>query len=206
MYDYVACSIMQLPFFLWYSTYIKEHFHTYHASYYAVVELSFDLKGATEHMETSDHSTIVGVFREQAQADLAVEQLKQAGFREDQIQATVYNPAPDASTAEEEVEGVPHVVGAGGGSRFVVAVNAEGREHEALGVMVNNGANNSDIPHGMVLEHGTLVRSQGENATLAPEQGVDAAAAADSTTFFGKTNDSGQEGDIEVDRPNLPRG
>lgn len=204
MYDYVACSIIHFPFFLWYSTYIKEHFHTYHASYYAVVNLSFDLKGATELMETSDHSTIVGVFREQAQADLAVEQLKQAGIREDQIQATVYNPTPDTSAAEEEVEGVPHVVGAGGGSRFVVVVNAEGREHEALGVMVNNGANNSDIPHGMALEHGTLVSEQGENTALAPEQGVD--AAADSTTFFGETKDSGQEGDIKVDRPNLPRG
>jgi hypothetical protein len=155
-------------------------------------------------METSDHSTIVGVFREQAKADLAVEQLKQAGFREDQIQATVYNPNPDASTAEEEVEGVPQVVGAGRGSRFVVAVNAEGREHEALGVMVNNGANNSDIPSGMALEHGTLVSAQGENATLAPQEGGD--AAADSTTFFGQINDAGQEGDIKVDRPNLPRG
>lgn len=153
-------------------------------------------------METSDHSIIAGVFREQAQVDLAVEQLKQAGFREDQIQATVYNPNPDAST--EEVEGVPQVVGAGRGSRFVVAVNAEGREHEALGVMVNNGANNSDIPPGMVLEHGTLVSEQGENTALAPQQGVNTASG--STSFFGKTNDAGQEGDIKVDRPNLPRG
>jgi hypothetical protein len=180
------------------------HLHPYHVGHNFVVELSFDLKGATEHMETSDHSTIAGVFREQAQADLAVEQLKQAGFNEDQIQVTVYNPTPDTSTAEEEVEGMPQVVGTGGGSRFVLAVNAEGREHEALGVMVNNGANNSDIPHGMALEHGTLVSEQGENTALAPEQGVD--AAADSTTFFGKTKDSGQEGDIKVDRPNLPRG
>ena len=155
-------------------------------------------------METSEHSTIVGVFREQAQADLAVEQLKQAGFSEDQIQATAYNPTPDASTAEEEVEGVPQVVGAGRGGRFVVTVNAEGREHEALGVLVNNGANNADLPDGMVLEHGTLVSEQGENATLAPQEGVDAAAG--STTFFDKTKDAGQEGDVKVDRPNLPRG
>ncbi len=35
-------------------------------------------------MEASDRS-IVGVFRDRAQADLAVDGLMQAGFREDQV-------------------------------------------------------------------------------------------------------------------------
>jgi hypothetical protein len=59
----------------------------------------------------------------------------------------------------------------------------------------------------MVLEHGTLVSEQGENAALAPQQGVDAAAAASSNTFFGETKDPEHEGDISMmDNSNFPHG
>src|SRR5947209_14223637 len=108
-------------------------------------------------MATSDRSTIAGVFREHAGAALAVEQLKQAGFSEDQIQATSYHPTQNTDTStstEEEVEDVSHAPRAGGVSRFVVAVNAEGREHEALGILVRNGANSSGSPPGRALEPG----------------------------------------------------
>src|SRR5205807_6502603 len=126
-------------------------------------------------METSDRSTIAGVFKDHAQAALAVEQLKEAGFSEDQIQATSYHPTQNTKTSteetstEEEVEDVAHVPVVGGVSlsRFVVAVNAEGKEHEALGILLSNGANNSDIPPGMALEHGTLVSEQGESPNFA---------------------------------------
>jgi len=144
-------------------------------------------------METSDRSTIAGVFKDHAQAALAVEQLKQAGFSEDQIQATSYHPTQNTS-AEEEVEDVPHVPGVGGVSRFVVAVNAEGKEHEALGILVRNGANNSDIPPGMALEQGALVSEQGESANFAPIQGIVQDPGVN--TFFGEVRDPGIEGDI----------
>ncbi len=157
-------------------------------------------------METSDRSTIAGVFRDHAGAALAVEQLKQAGFSEDQIQATSYHPTQNTDTstsAEEEVEDVPHVPGVGGVSRFVVAVNAEGKEHEALGILVRNGANNSDIPPGMALEHGALVSEQGESANFAPIQGIVQDPGAN--TFFGEVSD--REGDISLmDNPNFPHG
>jgi hypothetical protein len=159
-------------------------------------------------METSDSSTIAGVFRERAQADLAVEQLKQAGFREDQIQATSYHPTQNTKTStEEEIEGVPHVPGVGGVSlsRFIVAVNAEGREHEALGFLVRNGANNSDLPPGMVLEHGALVSEQGESVNFAPIQGIVDDPGAN--TFFGEVREPGHEGDVSImDNPNFPHG
>ena len=150
-------------------------------------------------METSDRSTIAGVFKDHAQAALAVEQLKQAGFSEDQIQATSYHPTQNTKTStEEEIEGVPHVPGVGGVnlSRFVVAVNAEGKEHEALGILVRNGANNSDIPPGMALEHGALVSEQGESANFAPIQGIVQDPGAN--TFFGEARDPGIEENINL--------
>lgn len=154
-------------------------------------------------METSDRSTIAGVFRERAYAELAVEQLKEAGFSEDQIQATTYHPTPSAST-EEEIGDEARVPGAGG-DRFIVVVNAEGREHEALGVLVSNGANNSDLPQGTVLEHGTLVNEQGESVNFAPMQGH--ADEPGANTFFGEARDPGHGEDISImDNPNFPHG
>ena len=148
-------------------------------------------------MATSDRSTIAGVFREHAGAALAVEQLKQAGFSEDQIQATSYHPTQNTNTStEEEVEGVPHPPGVGGVSRFVVAVNAEGKEHEALGILVRNGANNSDIPPGMALEHGALVSEQEESVNFAPRQGIVQDPGAN--TFFGEARDPGIEENINL--------
>jgi hypothetical protein len=175
------------------------HLHANHAGHNTVVEQSFNAKGAIELMETSDSSTITGVFRERAQADQAVEQLKQAGFREDQIQATSYHPTQNTKvSAEEEIEGVPHAPGLGGVSlsRFVVVVNAEGREHEALGFLVSNGANNSDLPPGMVLEHGALVSEQGESVNFAPIQGIVDDPGAN--TFFGEVKEPGIEENINM--------
>src|SRR5712691_9886919 len=41
-------------------------------------------------MSTTDFSDIVGVFRDRSQADEAVDELKQAGFADDEIQLTEY--------------------------------------------------------------------------------------------------------------------
>jgi len=154
-------------------------------------------------MDTSEH-TIVGVFRDQAGADLAVEQLKQAGFSAEQIQTTAYHPEGDTTEALRQ-DDAPIVPGLGGGSRFVVAVNAEGREQEAVGVMVRNGANNSDIPPGAVLEHGALVSGQGETTDYAP--GPVTANDPATNTFFGEVKDREHPGDIDImDNSNFPHG
>ncbi len=155
-------------------------------------------------MDTSEH-TIVGVFRDHAGADLAVEQLKQAGFSAEQIQTTAYHPEGDTTAEALQQDDAPIVPGTGGGSRFVVAVNAGDREQEAVGVMVRNGANNSDIPSGMVLENGELVSGQGESTGYT--SGRDAANDPSTNTFFGEVKDEEHPGEIDMmDNSNSPHG
>jgi hypothetical protein len=155
-------------------------------------------------MDTSEH-TIVGVFRDHAGADLAVEQLKQAGFSVEQIQTTAYHPAGEETTEALQQDNAPIVPGTGGGSRFVVAVNAEGREQEAVGVMVQNGANNSDLPPGTVLEHGALVSGQGESTNYMARR--DTANDPGTNTFFGEVKDERHPGEIDMmDNSNSPHG
>ena len=90
-------------------------------------------------------SLVAGVFRNQADADRAIQELKQVGFQEDQIQATPYNM---------QIEGIPET------SRLVVTILAGDRNQEAAAIFVKNGANNADLPAGMVLdEHGSLVNA-----------------------------------------------
>jgi len=48
--------------------------------------------------------------------------------------------------------------------RLLVNVEADGKQQEAVGIMVNNGANNADIPPGTELVHGSLVSSNSETA------------------------------------------
>src|SRR5437868_2544111 len=107
----------------------------------------------------SDRPTIVGVFEDQAQADQAVNELRAAGFSNDQINLEVHSakvagediPAEEqrieteeAYTAAEMTPGVlrgkPEV------NRTVVTVKAQGREQEALAILHRNGANNANIP------------------------------------------------------------
>src|SRR5437899_9192586 len=81
------------------------------------------------------YSHMVGVFRARTNAEQALNELKQDGFRETEL--TVYDPHP----AEEAVDFSP----VDSGMRFLVQVLAEGREQEAVEILVNNGANKSDI-------------------------------------------------------------
>ncbi len=95
-------------------------------------------------METTNPSLVAGVFRDQADVDRAIQELKHVGFREDQIRSTLYNL---------KTEGIPET------SRLVVTIMAEDRNQEAASIFVNNGANNTDLPAGTVLKQGTLVSS-----------------------------------------------
>jgi hypothetical protein len=145
-------------------------------------------------MENTDLSIVAGVFRDHAKADRAIDELKQAGFRDDQLSSTVYN-----QHTEQEAPGSSEY------SRTVVAVMAEGREQDAVGILFENGANNADLPPGVLLKHGTLVSAEQEAVELIPKQEVDAGFSKDS--FFGKEQVPGHPGEADMmDNPNFPHG
>src|SRR6266571_2177478 len=107
-------------------------------------------------MENTDSSPIVGVFRDQAKADHAVEELKQADFTEDQITSKVIGL--HSASGEQTPEN----------SRTLLIVKAEGRDKQAFGILFSNGANNADLPPGTTLS-GTILTSEGETVDLIPE-------------------------------------
>ncbi len=127
------------------------------------------------HMNTVDYSHIVGVFRDRSQADRAVEELKQAGIGEDQIEVTEYY-----LRTTEEAESSPRY---NSNSRIIVHVQAEGKEQGAVSILVQNGANNADIPPGTQLVRGSLESADSATSDLIPEQPADASS---SDSFFGK--------------------
>src|SRR6266550_5696736 len=111
-------------------------------------------------MNTVDYSHVVGVFRERSQAEQAIDKLKRIGIGEDQIQLNEYNlPIAEGIGSSSRQES---------NKRLIVNVDADGKEQEAVGIMVNNGANNADIPPGTELIHGSLVSSNSESADLNP--------------------------------------
>lgn len=91
-------------------------------------------------MNTIDYAHIVGLFREQEQADEAVTALQQVGIAKDQITLNQYQP-------EQPQDG-----------RVLVHVVASGREQEAVDILVHCGANNADIPLGTALVNDNLVQ------------------------------------------------
>jgi hypothetical protein len=123
-------------------------------------------------MENTDPAPIIGVFRDHAKADNAVVELKQAGFREDQIQSAVVSlqTAQEGQTPEN--------------SRVVITVKAEGKDREAFGVLFNSGANNADLPPGMSLIDGNIVSSQAETVDLIAKPTLEAGFSKDS--YFGE--------------------
>ena len=132
-------------------------------------------------MNTVDYSHIVGVFRERSQADQAVDELKQASFTEDEIELTEYD-------VEDVVEAVSPSLQSSN-KRIIVHVKAPGKEQEAVGIMIQHGANNADIPAGMMLVHGALVSSNTETADLVPGQSNEESS---SQSFFGDKKIPGQ--------------
>jgi hypothetical protein len=128
-------------------------------------------------MNTVDYSHIVGVFRDHSQADRAVEELKQAGIGEDQIEVTEYI----LRTTEEAESSARY----NANTRIIVHVQAEGKEQGTVGILVQNGANNADIPPGTQLVHGSLESTDSETADLIPEQSADVGSTG---SFFGKVD------------------
>ncbi len=142
-------------------------------------------------MENTDPSAIVGVFRDPAKADRAVDELKQAGFREDQIKSIVYILPPTEERLSEE-------------KRIVVTVEADGRDQQAFGILFDNGANNADLPPGLALTDSAIVSAQPETVDLVPEPELEASFSSDS--FFGQENKEDREQFGIMDNPNFPHG
>jgi len=102
-----------------------------------------------EYAEHPEYSQIVGVFRDSSQATQAVEALKEAGFAENQVQLTEYDPQSGVGEIESELLQEMD-------RRFFVHVDAPGKEEETVDILAHHGANNSDLPRGTELIHGKL--------------------------------------------------
>jgi hypothetical protein len=126
-------------------------------------------------MNTVDYSHIVGVFRDRSHVDGAIAGLKWIGIGEDQIQVTEYN----LQTVKEVFSSSRQE----SNQRLIVHVKADGKEQEAVGILVGNGANNADIPPGTELVGGSLISSNSETADLISSQPTDEGS---SDGFFGK--------------------
>lgn len=120
-----------------------------------------------EFSSTPDHAYIVGVFSVHAQADQAIEALKQAGFGEDTINLTEYEPSTAAEAEDlaqqtddisQRMKNISQLTSVSA-RRIIVHVEAEGREQEAVDILVQHGSNNSDIPPGTELVHGSIMNS-----------------------------------------------
>src|SRR5258708_10318109 len=110
-----------------------------------------------DSMDTAQYAHIVGVFRDRAKADQAVEAIKQAGMST--VELAVYDPqaagvvdtpvdagkasAMDTSVDMSAVETATRLATA---TRFLVHVLAEGREQDAVGILAACVLNTHAIP------------------------------------------------------------
>ncbi len=124
-------------------------------------------------MTTVDYSDIVGVFRERSQAEEAMEELKQAGFAEDEMELKEYElqGGVEALTTNPVLQP--------SNRRVIVHVKAPGKEQEAVGILAQHGANNADLPVGTQLVHGTLVGTGVQSPDLMPGQANEAVVPDD---------------------------
>jgi hypothetical protein len=144
-------------------------------------------------MGAVEQSNIVGIFRDRFRADHALDELKQAGFKEDQVKVTFYSP----QAAEEFHRHAD--------SRIIITVQAEGREQDAVGILMNNGANNADLPPGTVLQDDSIISSQAEPTDLTLEHTVDGDFTVHS--FFAEAHEPGHPDQIKIiDNLNYPHG
>src|SRR5437868_14532863 len=129
-------------------------------------------------MSITEHSEAVGVFRDQASVDQAVDALRQAGIGEAQIRITVYDP--------HEGGYYPHLTEL---KRIIVHVEAEkGREAEIVGILFSHGANNADLPPGTRLEHGSIISGNPETVDLIPKEPSSEFSSGD---LFGEVTEPG---------------
>lgn len=126
-------------------------------------------------MQNTGPSPIVGVFRDQAKAEYAVEQLKQAGFTDKQVRCKEVDLHQESEERMSE------------NTRFIVTVKAEGKDNEAFGILFSSGANNADLPPGITLSDSRITSSGEETVDLVPTPELDGSFTNDS--FFGEGKD-----------------
>ena len=111
-------------------------------------------------MTTTQRSLIVGVFTDRVQADLAIDQLQQAGFNSDLLslsqqqrsraggvknlfsvlpghQGSIVDELKRLGVPEEEADYYQNELDAG---RVIVTVQADGRQQDARVILESNGA------------------------------------------------------------------
>src|SRR5579862_5223690 len=93
-------------------------------------------------IEHTDYSYIGGGFRDRAKAEQALEALKQAGIGDEPPQLTIYYPQDEGSADAAHMESE---------MRALVHVRAEGREQDAVEILIRHGSNNADLPTGTEL-------------------------------------------------------
>ena len=136
-------------------------------------------------MINKDRSIVVGVFEDQAQAEQAVNELRSAGFSDDQINLVVYSapgPGEDLISDEKRIEAGESRTDEAPGifteksevTRTVVTVQAEGREQEALGILLRHGANNADIPEALEAELAPILGPEAIGTARQSQQPIDA--------------------------------
>ena len=156
-------------------------------------------------MTDSDASAIVGLFDDQAKAEQAVNELRAAGFTDDQISMEVRSTNvtnEDSTAVEQSTEALEeNTAEATPGtllrktevSRTVVTVKAGGREQEALGILHRNGADNANIPDALEAELAPILGAEMGETGRPPEQAPDPFAKEG---FFGGTPEApGRPGD-----------
>jgi hypothetical protein len=149
------------------------------------------------HMSTTDFSDIVGVFRERSHAEQAMESLKQAGFGEEQFHLTEYNPPGAEETPSPKLLASQ--------KRFIVMVKTPERDQEAAGIMAQHGANNTDLPAGIRIVHGTIITANAETVDLIPGSTASTQQGS-SDSLFGEVQVPGHPGEIiMMGDPNAPQ-
>ncbi len=157
-------------------------------------------------MTESDRSTIVGVFEDQAQAEQAVNELRFAGFSDDQISLVVHSASVTGEdiisdekrteAGESTAEEAPGIFkGKSEVSRTVITVKAEGREQEALAILHRNGANNANIPDALEAELAPILGLETDDTVRLPEQVIDARSR---DSFFEPPGGPDSPGDPET--------
>ena len=90
-------------------------------------------------MTTTEHSTVVGVFADRTQAEHALDELRQAGFSEDQVGFSAGDEAENEHKRQEDDATKKQATQAG---PVVVVVKADNRQAEASDILRRNGASN----------------------------------------------------------------
>ncbi len=149
-------------------------------------------------LDTAKYARIVGVFRDRAKADQAVESLKQAGMSD--VELMVYDPQA-AGVVETSVD----TSAVETATRLATASwRKGGREQDAVGLLADCGANNADLPPGTLLVHGSIVRADEDSAHRVAEKST---GNTPPESFFGTAKAPGHANAISMmDHPDAPHG